>query len=478
MTRNRVYAVGATVDAVATDALTARGLEVARAESAASFLPTDPSAVDPELHTVLLSAGTSTVARESLTQWLRQCKAHLDLGFAIVIPCFDTSSLEIAGRTLENQGFSDKDPRVRTFDLRDTDRLRYFAETVATHAPGPPLGNVQFEGDDPGSARLLLSRAFGDFERARLRRLYGGSAAVFLVQIRAPDRNYEPFIAKVDDRNKVLREIANYRENVELHVAFPHRPPILYDRCVDGSTKGVLVSWFASQAESLDRRLDGAFHHSFIDNLFKSALCTWRSIRRDEPNGQIAEVYQVGGRLFDPNNYRLRQVYAQVAALHENVRPPDVVHRELLAMPRGPLQMCWSHGDLHTRNIFVRAAGNDTILLDFYATKGESHSARDPATLEVSIAFPDRPTDAPQATVVPEASLRALYRQGALNAPVDRDGNARVESILSIRELMRAANADPRQYDISLGIMLLSAASRGGSTLAYSLGESLLRAPA
>jgi hypothetical protein len=481
VSRNRVYLVGLGFPPELDTALAGQGFEVKLVTDIADALPKDPYDTDPRMRTIILQSGISDENRLGLTRAIRHCKQHLDLGFNVVIACLEAESLTIAATIISDQRLSN-DERIRAVDLGTLvgKQLLNFCQVVASHDAGPPATRVTFEGDDPGDHRLLLSRSFHDFEEpqsVRLTKLEGGSAAVYSAEVIEPGRRYEPFIVKLADRRKIEREIANYRYYVELHVAFPHRPPIVHERCVAGLTTSTLVSWFASKSTRLDKRLQTtSTPAALIHNLFEGPLSTWRKMTRQD-EGCIGQFYRDSGRLFNPNDDRLRYAYKKAQLLDAAVRSPQEVHKSLLNAPLRRLDLCYAHGDLHTRNVFVREPGNEVILIDFFATSGETIHSRDPATLDVAIAFlAFEPGN--RAKRLADDVLRQLYEKNSLSVVADTDSDPRVSSIMAIRKEARDRCTDASQYDTSLGIFLFDAACRERSPLAYVLGDALLRSTA
>jgi hypothetical protein len=261
-----------------------------------------------------------------LVRDLRLIKRHLNLGGNVVI-CSEEMSTESATISVNAQGFG-RDTRVRVIEIGDEPReaLQRLGRNVAEHDPGPPAKVLVMNGDDPGEDALLLARSFHDFEEINLTRLLGGGAKVFRVDAANQDQEYEPFIVKFDAREKIQRELDNYRQFVERYVAFPHRAPLIFDRRVDGHERGALVSWFVSDSRRLDVRLQHANPNQVVAALFSGPLRTWRQIRRGG-EASLGEVYRESGRLFRPDDARLFSAYRGAQVMDGQSRAPGRIHR-------------------------------------------------------------------------------------------------------------------------------------------------------
>jgi hypothetical protein len=112
-----------------------------------------------------------------------------------------------------------------------------------------------------------------------------------------------------------------------------------------------------------------------------------------------------------------------------------------------------AHGDLQARHIFVRDHGLAPVLIDFYLTEYESVLSRDPATLDVTLAF-----DAE--AHLDDAEIAALYHPGQLfEARHHHDGFR--AAITQTRSLCARDGVTEWEYAVSCACYLLRSARLG-----------------
>jgi len=251
------------------------------------------------------------------------------------------------------------------------------------------------EGTDPveGSRLVLLKRAFQDFRRIRLESLLGSYSqdrGIWRVDAEDHDGRFcQPFVAKADSRQRIGDEIAATVDFVLERVPFPHWAPIRPERCVEGATDGLLVSMFVEQAMRFDHLLSRGPVGRMVSGLFAGPLRGWRSARRLEQI-ELGKHYEKDGIL--PKGKRaagLAAVFPQARVKASGVPDPDSLLRQVTDLKRQPVMTCHVHGDLHSRNIYVRRGVLDLVLIDFASATSPSPVSLDPATLEVSIAVGD-----------------------------------------------------------------------------------------
>ncbi len=277
------------------------------------------------------------------------------------------------------------------------------AQSAAQHRPGPKaVGGLVIVGDQlsPGS-EILFQRAFADCRQITVTRLPGGwSADVFCVHALLADHDAGPrplpFLAKVDSREKIDRELVNYDTYVSGFVPFGNRPNLAHGRCVCGATQGILVGTYVERSDSLVSVAKRGEAASAIYSLFDEALRGWRLqalhapqyvAYSDEkaPQSSVAQSFIMGNNrrtLFEP---RLIQEHRRNLARRLGVtRTPEQLRTVLLQLPPIPHRRGPIHGDLHASNICIHK--QSAILIDFYSTE-IGPMVMDPAALEVSLVF-------------------------------------------------------------------------------------------
>ena len=89
-------------------------------------------------------------------------------------------------------------------------------------------------------------------------------------------------------------------------------------------------------------------------------------------------------------------------------------------------ELCYSHGDLNVRNVFIRWHAADTILIDF-SHVGKAPLSRDPSKLDVSLSFADT------LPLMAEEFLRKVYASPLLPPHKFPRVHARSEALRQIR---------------------------------------------
>lgn len=267
-------------------------------------------------------------------------------------------------------------------------------ELFARHDPGPRavagFNPVRFDNVKPLSPSdlSLMSRAFGHCGEVRLEELTGGLSGARVFSVHTTIGNSfgswaQPLFAKLDRREKVAREAANY-EAAAPFVPFGLRPNI--HRTILGASRGVLVGNLVDGSESLWDVARRGHASQAIFNLFSNTLGGWRGqgLRAPPVQGALWPVLVRAG-IVDPK--RVRAEYLEGAGV--GVSQPDAIAARL-----GGLQQAYRvgqiHGDLHAQN--VRVKGADAILIDLASSQPGPLSA-DLAMLETWLAFEVHPRD-------------------------------------------------------------------------------------
>lgn len=355
------------------------------------------------------------------------------------------------------------------------------AEACASHAPGRDANESLVVVSDPSpedaSHVLLLKRAFSDFVRVTLTSLAGGFSPTNVWSadaVRADGRRCEPFVVKAGDRQTIKTEIETMRDQVLDYVSFPHRPPLLLDRSVEGATQQLMVSMFVQSATRFDLFVRENDAGSAVTELFCTALGGWRTQRRQATLnlGLEFERYGVFGK-----KDALDAAYQLAGGLNAGgPRSPSEVLGQLKGLPPLSVMVCHSHGDLHMRNVFVRRT-SDIVVIDFSAARYESPVARDPSTLDVSLGF----DSIEGMTELTDKVLLDWYSAPLFKVRAAVD-DKRLSAIRRIREQAWKDGARERDYSLAVVSYLLrfsrfkprpGNADRRG--LAYKLADTLLQ---
>lgn len=274
------------------------------------------------------------------------------------------------------------------------------AERMARYDPGPGCNaalKIDLADDhEPLSLpdQTLLRRAFHDCKEVLIKGLSGGrSANVFSVYATLQETIVGPrplpFFAKLDSRDKILRERQKYEQYATHFIPFNLRPNLDYGRCIIGSERGVLVGNFVERSESLWDVARRGQAQQAIHCLYNEALQNWRlqAFRRSQPpeQGAVANA--------------LRSVFkqAKVAGTHQDfgaargiTTSPLELWETLLGFSKQRYRRVPMHDDLHANNVRVR--GSDAILIDLLSVTDGPLTA-DFASLETWLAF-ELPPDA------------------------------------------------------------------------------------
>lgn len=271
------------------------------------------------------------------------------------------------------------------------------AESVARHAAGPrprmDLEIVVANGREPirNADEPLFQRAFHHCRQVTLVELTGGrsGARVFAAHMTVDGSDAgmwpQPSFVKLDLRNKVAREYANYRDFAERFIPFGLRPNI--HSLVAGAERSLLVGDFVDRSESLWDLAQREVAAQAVTSLIDETLRGWRDqgYATDPVAGSLAVALRDAG-LWNPD--LVADGYVEKAfEAGVRVAPPELW--ATLSAMRQTWRQAPVHGDLHGENVRVR--NGQAILIDLAsATKGPM--SVDLAALETWLAF-ELPTD-------------------------------------------------------------------------------------
>ena len=287
------------------------------------------------------------------------------------------------------------------------------AQACARHEPGPAWRalTVVMTTDKPihASDRRLLERAFSDCDRLEVTLLQERSArvgrvSVYRVQPARADRpDPVPFIVKIGHPEVIDAEEGATAWACGDHTPYPYFPPLTPDRNVSGRDRRALVSQLVDRAILFEHYIRSHSPAVAVASLFDGPLRCWRSHSR-------SEQVHIGRYVLENGLVRrwlgaYRNVYRRAQRLHAGVRTPALLIDALRNVPAMAVNICGAHGDLHVRNLFVRENSVDIVLIDFNRA-GEAPASRDPAELEVSLAFSQA---APGEAAIDATTRQALY---------------------------------------------------------------------
>jgi hypothetical protein len=359
-------------------------------------------------------------------------------------------------------------PHIRVFS--GSVPWTYVADFLLMYPPGaPPNPNLKIEPPAiqqklAGPRDILLRRAFYDCSEIYLTPMEGGRSAGVTVY-RAHAELAEglegqwpvPLFIKIGKRRKIFAEYQNYEGRVVPYIPFHLGPHLVRDRCCLGANVGVIVGDFVDESECLTDCAREGRASSAIACLFDRTLAGWHRRARKEESSIATLLAQI----FPTSIPSARFAFAK--ALGATQQLPQL---------RGLFDRCTSapvlvgpvHGDLHARNVRVRAT--DAIVIDFFAHR-DCPLLFDAASLEASLlveGFGKAKHDVNEWM----KSVEALYEQYPLEAetPHPNPKNSSAWFYSCVRQIRRHAHQweiHKRQYAGALAAALLSKAAKDGN---------------
>lgn len=353
---------------------------------------------------------------------VRRCvKVALDHGLVVLVvvaPGGSPQRLAEMKRALETS--TDKHAAILY------DQWAEVAEEARQHDPGPGVGaNVELEGQDldiedgaeESEVRLLLRRAFFDVPSIRvslIERGFSGARVYRIDPLPVPglaSTRSLPYLVKVDSREKARREREANKAHATHHVPFRFRPNIDDRRCVEGSSRALLVQDFIEGGDSAGRLLRYMRPAGVVATLFEESLRGFRLCRTSAadtlPTYLVARVLNPMSALSEARVTALRAATALALKLDPSSMSVEAIYQLIEGQPDFQCGWCTIHGDLHSGNVFVGPYG-DVVLIDF-ANASCGPSLIDPACFEVSLAWKASPSGIPPREL-PEDHLLNLYR--------------------------------------------------------------------
>lgn len=355
----------------------------------------------------------------ALLEWLKaQAATLVDHALRIDILAPDDA---VTGRIQAQLGLIAAMPTLHFHtDANDT----HLAEAIARHDAGAvprlDLKIVVAANREPlrKADEILFQRAFAHCSEIALVELAGGrsDARVFAVHMVVARSNAgawpQPAFAKLDRRDKLAREHANYRDYAARFIPFGLRPNV--EALVVGSERSVLVGDFVDRSESLWDLARRNVAGPAITALLDETLGGWRDqgYAQDPIAGLVAAAMRREG-LWDPE--RIDPSYVERARENSLLATPQQLWEKLSELDQlyreAPI-----HGDLHGENVRVRGAS--AILIDL-ASVCKGPLTADLAALETWLAFESPPDVDPKSYEDSEwaAAIDRLYEPAAFRHP-------------------------------------------------------------
>jgi hypothetical protein len=356
--------------------------------------------------------------------------------------------------------------RVFSLDVPWTD----IANFVLTYPPGPPPAPVQnltilpasVQSNLSGPREILLRRAFSDCSEVHLIPMKGGrSAGVAVYRGHAQLRGGlegewpQPFFVKVGPRRKIFDEYMNYEWRVDPYVPFHLGPQLVRDRCCLGAYDGVIVGDYVDGSECLTDCACEGRATAAIACLFDKTLAGWHRRAQKENARPISRLL---ARLFPSTMPPARSARAQDLGAMQTLPQLRRLFDRCTSTPVlvGPI-----HGDLHAKNVRVRAT--DAIVIDFFSHRNSPLLA-DAASLEASLLVEGFERDE-RDPIEWMSSIEALYRNSPLKEATPH-GNPKDASswfyscVAQIRRYAHQWECQDHQYAGALAAALLRKATR------------------
>lgn len=352
------------------------------------------------------------------------------------------------------------------------------AQTCAAHPPSLPWRDVPVEigpagASVPAEDQRLLQRAFSDCDGLQVRLLQSRTARIGKVNIyRVQPRQTGlpepiPFIVKIGHPEVIDSEEGNTNLACGDHTPYPYFPPLAPERFVSGRDRRALVSHFIDRAILFERYIQSHSPGMAVASLFDGPLRCWRSHGRTE----TIEIgrYALKKGIVWRGAERYRRAHRAADRRQPGVRTPGQLIADLEAGPSLDVYICGSHGDLHLKNLFVRENSVEIVLIDFNRA-GEAPASRDPAELEVSLAF-SPPEDG--AEPLNPALLQALYTGPLLvRRDLARQSHPRALAIEQVRR-QAAGSVTEAEYQVMVAVHCLYYARKGNAD-AYLAADRLI----
>lgn len=359
-------------------------------------------------------------------------------------------------------------PHIRVCDVATP--WADIANYVTENPPGPaPRSNDELEisvVNERGEAvsleasrDILLRRAFSDCSKVHLVPMDepGKSGAIAYrayADLANPEHGRWPvaYFVKLGSKDKILQEYTNYLKYVAPYIPFHLGPHLVRERCCLGASQGVIVGDYVDESEDLISCAPGGRSAAAISCLFDRTLHGWY---RDPKtiDMSIAATLHLPGQI---NPSRINRAYELGATLNL-----DDLQELFQRCTSVPVLFGGAHGDLHARNIRVRAT--DAIVIDFFAHR-VCPLVCDAASLEASLLVDGFSGDRRDARDL-LASIETLYAKAPLEPglPHANPRNPSAWFFRAVRQIRLHAQqmeSGANQYAGALAVALLAKAKK------------------
>ncbi len=356
--------------------------------------------------------------------------------------------------------------RVFSLDVPWTD-IANFVLMYPAGSPPAPVQNLTIlptsaQHNLSGPREVLLRRAFCDCTEVHLTSMKGGrSAGVVVYRAHAQLRGGlegqwpQPFFVKIGPRRKIFNEYMNYEWRVDPYIPFHLGPQLVRERCCLGAYEGVIVGDYVDGSECLTDCACQGRATAAISCLFDKTLVGWYRRAQNEDGRSISKLL---ARLFPSTMPPARFARAQELGATQNLPQLRRLFDRCTSTPVlvGPI-----HGDLHAKNVRVRAT--DAIVIDFFSHRNSPLLA-DAASLEASLLVDGFEKDEREPTDW-IASIEELYQNSPSTQPTPHGNPADVSSwfyscVAQIRRHARQWECQDHQYAAALAAALLRKATK------------------
>lgn len=362
----------------------------------------------------------------------------------------------------------DIDPsRVKLF-YRGRDEVLDWLD-MAPSTPGPNLG-LRLSGPAAveGADWTLFQRAFCDAEEIFVEELPGGMSGARVYKVQPFDgsrRPRRPLIAKRHSLEKKRNESSNY-QSVRDSIPLQLHAPLLQGKCVEGTHSALSVYEFVGDAIPLTTALQAGNPGRILPQLFRGAFL--QSIRNAQPSleevgvllddGGVAGVVKWTDEL-ERSAQRARGTWPEIPA-------PQELREVLRSLGPMTCRIGMVHGDLHSGNVLYSRGIEAAVPIDYGRVMASAPIAMDPATLEVSLVFPQLGADSLLEQIGSEEAFEAwLHEKYAppltIHGHVEQTGGLSwlSEAIAAIRIEALSMEPNPRIYTLAIASALLRTAS-------------------
>lgn len=343
------------------------------------------------------------------------------------------------------------------------------AAVVEAHDPkGGCSRALQFTGEpvlDP-IVEILIRRAFYDFAGLTLELIQGGKsgAGVCIVRPSVVDRGRRsaPFLIKWNTLDKMRMEKSNVIQYAANSVSFRLTPPLHEARCIEGSTKALLVFDFIDRAASFASAIQTYPAGQIIGSLFDHTLAGCLAAAADCNSDVVASYDRHGLTRWSDE---LHAVACHATLVDASALSSAVLAARLRSL--GPIhhRVSTMHADMHVLNLLVATGSSDVLLIDFGKMTPDMPVVADAACLEVSLTFP---TDEARVQLQPSPpSIDQDWLEQAYAYPLEphripaRDDRERwvPDAIRAIRGAARQHEPNSTSYTLAIVVYLFRYAS-------------------